>query len=336
MVDRDEPADPPDAGRVDISVVVPAHQGQRTIVDCLESIERATRDRQREIIVVDSSKDSTPEIIRERFPGVILIHYGTRLSAGEARNVGAAIARGRLVFFADQDCVVPEDWVDRLEAHFQDTTVHAAGGAVAIRNLYSASGCALYFLEFLYHFPENGPARQDANFLVGCNSAYRAETVRAVRFPDQTLGEDVLFTQRLRDQGWRTVYDARIAVLHQNKQGWGTFFAYNHKMGRAAAAYHALLQRNRARVFLRHPMLAFAVPMVILPTIALSLLRSRPSYLIRFLLLAPACLLGNLCWASGFRAQARETQRRTAESRRWVRTRTAPTVAESTNAIPRF
>lgn len=311
MLEGNEPRDQPGRSGVDISVVVPAHQGQRTIADCLASIERATLGRQREIIVVDSSSDATPEIVQQRFPGVLLVRRAAPLSAGQARNVGAGLARGRLIFFADQDCVVPDDWVARLEAYFQDAAVHAAGGAVAIRNMYSASGCALYFLEFLYHFPENGPARCDANFLVGCNSAYRAEVIRAVRFPDQTLGEDVIFTQRLREHGFHTVYDARIQVLHQNKQGWRRFFAYNRKMGRASAAYHALLQRRWAGLFLRYPILVFAAPVVILPAIALSLLRSRPSYLLRFLLLAPACLMGNLCWANGFRTQVREMRART-------------------------
>jgi hypothetical protein len=56
--------------------------------------------------------------------------------------------------------------------------------------------------------------------------------------------------------------------------------------------------------FLTHPMLAFAAPAVVLPCIARDLLRSRWSYLWRFLLLLPMCLAGNLVWAAGFRRQA--------------------------------
>src|SRR5437867_3327570 len=125
---------PQHAPTVDISVVVPTYNGERTIVDCLESLERAMRGRRGEIIVVDSSADSTPERVRRRFPGVTLIRSETRLSAGQARNRGGEAAGGGLIFFTDQDCVVPQDWFTRIEEHFRDPSVDGAGGAVGIRN----------------------------------------------------------------------------------------------------------------------------------------------------------------------------------------------------------
>ena len=305
------------AGGVDISVVVPSYNGEGTIAECLESIERATRGRRREIIVADSSTDRTPEIVRRHFPDVALIRSETRLSAGAARNLGSAAARGRLIFFTDQDCIVPPDWIERMEEHFQNTAIHGAGGAVGIRNLSSASGCALYFLEFLNHFPGRRSPRQDDNFLVGCNCAYRAEAIQAVRFPDQTLGEDILFSNQLRTHGFRTVYDSRIEVLHQNREGWDAFFDYNDKMGRAAARYHLVLKLWWAMPVLRWPSLAFSAPVAVLPSIARDLLRSHRSYLLRFMLLAPMCLLGNLVWANGFRQQVRK-MRETGDSLRGV------------------
>ena len=73
----------------------------------------------------------------------------------------------------------------------------------------------MYLLEFLTHFPGRGSPRQ--NFLVGCNNAYRAEVLRIVCFPDQTLGEDMLFSHALRTHGFEIVYDPSIEVRHQNR-----------------------------------------------------------------------------------------------------------------------
>jgi glycosyltransferase involved in cell wall biosynthesis len=292
--------------KLDLSIVVPTYNGERTISDCLESIRRAVGHRRAEIIVVDSSTDATPDIVRRYFPDFTLLRSEQRLSAGGARNRGTALARGRLIFFTDQDCMVPADWIDRLEEHFSDATVDGAGGAVSIRNLSSASGCALYFLEFLYHFPGARSRQRDERFLVGCNAAYRAGVVKSVPFPDQTVAEDVLFWHQLRSGGFHTVHDPSIEVLHQNKTGWKVFFAYNHQIGRAAAVYHAELGFRWTAPFLRYPSLALAAPMVILPLVIISLLRSRPAYLSRFALVAPMCLLGNLAWARGFQQQARE------------------------------
>lgn len=300
------------AGQADISIVVPAYKGERTIVDCLESIAVAARGRRCEVIVVDSSTDTTSELISRHFPDVILIRSEQRLSAGEARNLGAAAARGQRIFFTDQDCIVPPDWIERFEAHLADDGIAGVGGAVGIRNIGSASGCALYFLEFLNHFPRDAPARRDDKFLVGCNSAYRAEVLRSIRFPDQTLGEDILFVHQLRSAGGHVVYDPAVAVLHQNREGWREFFRYNDKMGRASARYHVDLGLWWAAPVLRWPWLAYLAPLVVLPSIARDLLRSRRSYLWRFLPLAPMCLLGNLMWANGFRKAAGGLRRKRA------------------------
>ena len=289
---------------VDISVVVAAYCGSATIVDCLRSIEKATEGRRREIIVVESSGDGTSEIVQQQFPDVLLVRSAERLSAGHARNLGAAAARGHLIFITDQDCVVAPDWVDRLECHLSDPAVGAAGGSVAVRNLSNFSGFALYTLEFLTHFPTGGAFTRNRNFLVGCNSAYRAEALRAVSFPDQTVGEDVLFSNELLNHGFDVLYDPNVEVRHQNKAGWRTFFSYNREMGRSAARYHRVLSRWWVKPFLRFPALAYLVPAVMVPSIAVRLVRAPLSYFLRFLLLSPMCVLGNLEWADGFRQQA--------------------------------
>lgn len=297
---------------IDISVVVPGYFGAATIEACLTSLQCAVAHRRHEIIVVESSGDATAEIVRRRFTNVRVICSDRRLSAGAARNRGVVEASGPLIFFLDQDCIVPADWIERLERYFRDPTVGAAGGSVGIRDPRNLSGCAVYFLEFLNHFPGNLPSERDRNFLVGCNSAYRADVIKVVRFPDQTLGEDVLFSEAIRQNGFGVVYDPAVEVKHHNRTGWPEFFRYNREMGRSAAAAHRHLGRRWTKPFLRHPALAFAAPIVILPSIAIRLLRRRPSYLLLFLLVSPMCLLGNLAWAASFRREALAAGRRDA------------------------
>jgi glycosyltransferase involved in cell wall biosynthesis len=288
---------------VDISVVIPAYHGAATIAACLASVQRATEGRRAEIIVVDSSSDRCGEIVREQFPDVKLVLSPTRLSAGAARNRGVAMARGRIVFFVDQDCVVPHDWIAALEKHFTDPATGGAGGSLGILNPECITGCGVYFLEFFRHFPHDGPPQRNRNFLLGSNSAYRADVLRDNGFPDQTLGEDVLLSHQMRPQGFDLVYDPRVEVLHRNREGSQEFFRYNAKMGAASAADQLILKRPRSRLFLRFPILAFLTPAVVLPVIFVRLLRcsKRRAYLPTFLCLLPLCLAGNLVWAAAFR-----------------------------------
>jgi glycosyltransferase involved in cell wall biosynthesis len=293
------------ADPVDISVVIPAYHGAATIAACLASVQRATEGRRAEIIVVESSGDRCGEIVHERFPGVTLVLSPARLSAGAARNRGVAMARGRIVFFVDQDCVVPHDWIVSLEKHFVDSATGGVGGSLGILNPECLTGCGVYFLEFFRHFPRNGPPQRNRNFLLGSNSAYRADVLRNAAFPDQTLGEDVLLSHQLRQRGVELAYDPRVEVLHRNREGREQFFRYNTKMGTASAADQVILKRPRSWLFLRFPILAFLTPAVVLPVIFIRLLRcsKRRTYLPTFLRLLPLCLAGNLVWAAAFRRE---------------------------------
>ena len=294
------------ADKIDISIVVPAYHGEDTIAGCLQSIYRCTGGRRTEIIVVDSSASTATADVVSRFPQVILIRSNKRLSAGAARNRGCEAAQGRLILFTDQDCIVPADWIDRFERHAQDPAIAAAGGAVGIQDPWNLSGCAVYFLEFLTHFPRQTRRLVQRKFLIGCNCCVRAEVFKVVRFPAQTLGEDILFSHELRERGFRIVHDPEIVVLHRNRTGWKSFFAYNFKMGRAAANYHSVVRLWWAQPALRWPWLAFFSPILVLPSIFLGLLGSPLSYVFRFFLLSPMCLIGNLVWARGFRREVLE------------------------------
>jgi cellulose synthase/poly-beta-1,6-N-acetylglucosamine synthase-like glycosyltransferase len=137
--------------------------------------------------------------------------------------------------------------------------------------------------------------------VIGCNGAYRSECLRVVSYPDRTLGEDVLFSNEIQERGFTLMYDPTIEIRHQNRAGWGEFFSYNREMGRKAAQCQQLLGRWWTAPFRAIPSLAFAVPAVILPSIALRLARGHRADFFRFLLLSPMCLLGNLAWADGYR-----------------------------------
>lgn len=288
----------------EISVVVPAYHGRDVIAHCLASIRRAIRGLRAEVLVVESSGDGTDALIREHFPEVVCLVSPHRLSAGAARQRGLSAARAPLVFCVDQDCTVPEDWIPRLRAHFSDDTVGAVGGAVAISDRWNLSGSAVYFLEFVRHFPTQAPPTRNSNFLVGCNSAYRREVVQAVIVPDATLGEDVLFTHRVRVAGWDVVYDASVSVAHRNRTGWREFFRYSRAMGRASVDAHTERRLRWVTPFLRWPFLVYATPMAIVLYILSKLLRSHRSYVATFVLLLPVCLLGSVAWADAFRARA--------------------------------
>lgn len=300
---------PIDSHQPDISVIIPAYRGILTIGECLRSVKKAAESWSHEIIVVESSGDGTVEVVNAHFPEVMVIASPVRLSAGRARNEGMRRARGKRLLCVDQDCVVPDDWIERLVALLDQPGTGAAGGSIAVANPRVLSGWCVYFLEFLHHFPSRGPLR-DNNFLIGANSAWHPEAVEVAPFPDQTLGEDLLISEDLRRRGYVVRYDPTITVAHHNREGWAEFMRYCRAMGEAAAKDQLRLGGRAIAMLRRLPILCFGIPLVMLPRIGWRLLGAPRGYLWRFLMLFPCCAWGQIIWAASFRRSLIQTQTR--------------------------
>ena len=295
----EEPGNGVDHAAIQVSVIIPAYRGAATIGACLESVRKAIVG-PHEIIVVESSGDGTADLVQSRFPDVTVIKSAFRLSSGAARNEGFRHARGRLWLCVDQDCLVPQDWMTRLVELLGRDGVGAAGGSIGVANPANLAGWCVYFLEFFSHFPSRGRTCDD-NFLIGANSGWRPEAIGQEIFPDQTLGEDLIASERIRQNGLTVLYDPSLTVQHHNRHGWAEFFRYCREMGAAAADSRTRLGGRAIDALHRVPALAYGIPFLILPKIAWRLVSAPRGYLLMFLALFPCCVVGHFMWANAFR-----------------------------------
>jgi GT2 family glycosyltransferase len=114
------------AERAFLSVIVPNHNGAKTIGKCLEALFSNRYDNFEVIAVDDASSDDSVEIIK-RYP-CRLVSLAGRSGAAAARNAGAREARGDALFFIDSDCVVREDTLDVAVRAFYTRPQTVTGG----------------------------------------------------------------------------------------------------------------------------------------------------------------------------------------------------------------
>jgi len=109
-----------------ISVIIPTYEEERFLTGCLSALKKC-RTNDYEIIIVDAgSKDKTLSIA-DSFGCRIVI--GKKTGVGNARNAGAAAARGDIIAFLDADSVPCENWLDIVEETFRrNLQVSAIGG----------------------------------------------------------------------------------------------------------------------------------------------------------------------------------------------------------------
>src|SRR3989344_2750531 len=92
-----------------ISVIIPVFNEEGTIGECLKSLRNQSYKQMEIIVVDDSSSDSTRNIVKG-FPDIKLLTQGHK-GPGQARNLGAAIAKGEFLVFVDADMTFDKDLV---------------------------------------------------------------------------------------------------------------------------------------------------------------------------------------------------------------------------------
>ena len=191
-----------------ISVVVPTYNEEQNIEGCLRSLADQTVPRDTyEIIVVDgNSKDKTRELAE---PLADRVFTQTSKRVGGARNDGAMAAKGDIIATTDADCILPRDWVERIERNFADRAIVQLYGTVyplegGIRNHLSLAGANT--------FARLGYYTRTIYFTLGCNTAFDREAfLRAGMYRCIDAGDDLEIARRMKEKG-RVLFDSRMRV----------------------------------------------------------------------------------------------------------------------------
>ena len=98
-----------------LSIIIVSWNVCDYLVDCIESILKNCRLLQYEIIVIDNaSTDGTVDLIKNKYPGLILIINDTNKGFAYANNQGIRQARGRYLLFLNPDTIIKPDAVEKM------------------------------------------------------------------------------------------------------------------------------------------------------------------------------------------------------------------------------
>ncbi len=219
-----------------VSVIIPSYNSESTISSCLSALKKQTYQGDYEIILVDSSVDRTPDIVRQNFPEINFIHLERKTDPGTARNIGLKASSGDPVLFIDSDCIAESGWIEAMVRNFESGEYAAVGGSVLNgndhRNHVAWAGYMAEFREFLPEYPE-----RNVEHIPTCNLGYQRRWLEELNGfkSDYYPQEDLEFNWRLRKRNGRIRFDPGIRIYHNHRVRLKDFYNHQYRVGQITA-----------------------------------------------------------------------------------------------------
>jgi glycosyltransferase involved in cell wall biosynthesis len=201
-----------------ISVIVPLYNGADFVMRCLEAVLASEGPSYECVVVNDGSTDGGEAIVAQCSDRVRLLNLAEGPHGpAYARNRGAEVARGEILFFVDADVVLAPGALERVAKTFCDQP-----GVAAVFGSYDASpgapGLVSQYRNLLHHFVHQNGNLNASTFWAGCG-AIRRQVFESVggfdekRFTGPSI-EDIELGYRLKALGFRILLDKRLQGTH--------------------------------------------------------------------------------------------------------------------------
>ncbi len=221
-----------------VTVIVLNWNGREYLSDCFDSLVALDYPTDRlELMMVDNgSTDDSVAFVRQHYPHVTIVETGHNLGFAGGNNLGLRQATGEIVFLMNSDVLAAADNLQAL-AHQFDRQPDAGVISAGLRTItgeaqafaYGDDPTLAYLLRRGLHAVLNrGPLHRwdvdqpvETEWVSGACIAVRHEVIQQVGLLDerfQLYFEDNDWCLRIRQAGWKVIYDPRFSVTHLGGQ----------------------------------------------------------------------------------------------------------------------
>src|SRR3989338_1972884 len=99
--------------QIDITIIIPTYNRKNMLKKCLHILltQNYFNEKYEVIVVDDGSRDGTKEVVRAFNNPQLRYYWQENKGPGAAINAGARIAKGDILAFTEDDCIVSKDWL---------------------------------------------------------------------------------------------------------------------------------------------------------------------------------------------------------------------------------
>jgi biofilm PGA synthesis N-glycosyltransferase PgaC len=193
-----------------VSVVVPSHNEEMIISKKIENLLGSSYPMEKlEIIFVDDSSDSTPNIIKKhskRFSNIRLIRFHERMGYSPSMVAGCKAAEGEIIVLSDAGSFLDAEAIPNLVAHFKNQRVGVVTGKDVILNINEKVGKSESLYQKIYNFLRIAESNMDSTFYIkGEATAVRKDLIEDLDMCSETF--DTVVGLVARKKGYKAVYN---------------------------------------------------------------------------------------------------------------------------------
>ena len=211
-----------DTGRNDIehkfeplvSVVVATHNEEMVISKKIENLVSSDYPPNKtEIVFVDDSDDSTPEIIRkysERESNIRLLRFEKRMGYSPSMIAGCKAAKGEILVLNDAASFLDSHAISNMVARLKNPSIGVVTGKDIILNTNEEVGKSESLYQRLYNYFRTSETNMDSTFYIkGEATAVRSALLKDLEVSTETFDTTVGLVAR--QKGYKIVYDPTVS-----------------------------------------------------------------------------------------------------------------------------
>ena len=218
------------------SIVVPVFNRPDEVDELLDSLTRQSLKNFEVVIVEDGSKKPCKDVC-DKYADILDLHYYFKDNSGpgQSRNYGVERAQGDYVLILDSDVVLPKGYLQAIEDELQGNPAEAFGGPDAAHPSFTPVQKAISYSMTSFFTTggiRGGKAKLDKFYPRSFNMGIRRDVYQQLGgFSKMRFGEDIDFSYRIVEAGFRPRLFPEAWVWHKRRTDFRKFFRQVYNSG---------------------------------------------------------------------------------------------------------
>ena len=220
------------------SVIIPVYNRPQEVLELLETLVEQTYAHFEVLIIEDGSTDRCETIVQQFTEKLdIQYHFKDNSGQGFSRNFGFEKAKGDFLVVFDSDCLIPADYFEIVNAFLDEHPLDAYGGPdkahtsfTTIQKAISYSMTSPFTTGGIRGNKKHAGTFHPRSFNMGISRAVYEKTKGYII---TRMGEDIEFSIRIINAGFKTGLIPEAHVFHKRRTSLRQFYKQLHFFGRA-------------------------------------------------------------------------------------------------------